>query len=54
MPLMKVVRVPDEEITLRYCSAIAEKFIKYKSYLANNIILSNGAYVVALNSCKID
>ncbi|MBN1366513.1 MAG: hypothetical protein JW967_01115 [Dehalococcoidales bacterium] len=53
MPLMTAVKVPDEEITLRYCSAIADKFEKYKSYLKNNSISSNDVYVIALNSCKI-
>jgi len=54
MPLMKVTRVPDEQITLRYCSVIADKYKKYNTYLNRGIILSSDAYVIALNSCKID
>lgn len=54
MKLGVASEVPDTEITLRYCSAISEKFDnKYKLYLAKNIISPTDSYVVAINSCKI-
>jgi hypothetical protein len=49
----KAERLPDTEIILRYSSAIADKYEKYRSYLAQGIISSSDAYVIALNSCKI-
>lgn len=47
-------RVPDEQITLRYRSAISEKFDnKYRKYLATGVVSPSDAYVIAINSCKI-
>jgi hypothetical protein len=46
-------RVPDEEIALRYCSAIIDKFIKHSNYLKNGTIMPEDLYVIAINSCKI-
>lgn len=47
-------RVPDEQIVLRYRSAISEKFDnKYQEYLASGVVSSLDPYVIAINSCKI-
>jgi type I restriction enzyme S subunit len=45
--------VPDEEITLRYCSAINDKIKKYLIYLEQKIVLPEDSFVIAINSCKI-
>jgi type I restriction enzyme S subunit len=47
-------RVPDEQITLRYRSAIEDKYKKYRQYLEQGTIRSSDAYIVALNSCMIE
>lgn len=49
-----VQRVPDEQITLRYRSAIEDKYKKYRQYLEQGTIRPPDAYIVALNSCKIE
>jgi type I restriction enzyme S subunit len=50
-----VTQVPDEQVILRYRSAISEKFdSKYQEYLANGTVSSSDRYVVAINSCKIE
>jgi hypothetical protein len=58
VPEMKpgvATRVPDNEIVLRYRAAIREKYDnKYKTYVANGLILPTDAYIIAINSCKID
>ena len=47
-------RLPHEQIILRYRSAISEKFDnKYQGYLARGIVSASDAYVIAINSCKI-
>jgi hypothetical protein len=47
-------RVPDEQIILRYRSAIAEKFDRrYAEYVAKGIVSNNDSYVVALNGQKV-
>jgi len=47
-------RVPDEQIVLRYRSAISEKFdYKYHNYLATGVVSSSDPYVIAINSCRI-
>ncbi len=47
-------RVPDEQIILRYRSAIAEKFDRrYAGYVAKGIVSNNDSYVVALNGQKV-
>lgn len=38
---------------LRYCGAIADKFLKYKTYLEKGIISASDPYIIALNACKI-
>jgi len=52
--LGKVFTIPDEQITLRYCSAICEKWDKYIRYRKNSVVAVNDAYIIALNSSKID
>jgi type I restriction enzyme S subunit len=48
-------RVPDQEIVLRYRSAISEKFDnKYQRYLTTGAVSSSDPYLIAINSCKID
>lgn len=54
MQMMKATRVPDEQITLRYCGAIADKHEKYKKYLSEDIITPSDSYIIAINSCKIN
>jgi type I restriction enzyme S subunit len=46
-------RVPDDQITLRYCGSISDKYKKYESYVEKGIISPSDLYIVALNSCKI-
>jgi len=47
-------RIPDEQIVLRYRSAISEKFdYKYHNYLATGVVSSSDPYVIAINSCRI-
>jgi len=47
--------VPDDEIVLRYCAAIKEKYNnKYHNYVENVLIMPTDAYVIAINSCKIE
>jgi hypothetical protein len=57
VPEMKTgvaTKVPDNEIILRYSAAIREKYDnKYKTYVANGLILPTDAYIIAINSCKI-
>lgn len=46
--------VPDEQIIIRYRSAIREKFDnKYRDYLAAGYVSYSDPYVIAINSCKI-
>lgn len=45
--------VPNDQIILRYTSAIAEKFDRYKSYVSSGIISNNEPYVIAINGCQI-
>ncbi|GAI40704.1 unnamed protein product, partial [marine sediment metagenome] len=54
-PRMGVAQqVPDEQIILRYCSAIHDKYFdKYFKYLEDGIIRIEDCYVIALNGCKI-
>ncbi len=47
-------RVPDEEITLRYRSAIEDKHNKCRRYLEQGTMQASDAYIVAVNSCKIE
>jgi hypothetical protein len=46
--------VPDEQITLRYTSAIRDKFDKYRKYLTDGVVSPSDAYIIAINSCKIE
>jgi hypothetical protein len=54
-PRMGVAQqVPDEQIILRYCSAIHDKYFdKYFKYLEDGIIRIEDCYVIALNGCRI-
>jgi hypothetical protein len=58
VPLLQIgepTQVPEEQIILRYASAIREKFEnKYYKYLDNGVILPADTYVIAINSCKIE
>ena len=47
--------VPDKQITLRYRSAIKDKFdIQYSKWVCDGTISPKDAFIVALNSCKIE
>jgi len=48
-----VTDVPDEQIKLRYCSAIDKKYEKYKDYTKKKIILEDDCYVIAVNGGAI-
>jgi len=50
----EATQVPDNQITLRYCGAIADKFMKYKTYLEKGIVSPSDPYIIALNACKIE
>ena len=46
--------IPDEQMTLRYCSVIRDKyFTKYFTYLKDGIVRSGDCYVIALNGCRM-
>lgn len=45
--------VPEEEILLRYCSALSSKNDVYRSYIEKEIVRPGEAYIVAVNSCRI-
>jgi hypothetical protein len=46
--------IPDEQMTLRYRSAIHDKYFgKYFTYLRDGIIRSGSCYVIALNGCRM-
>lgn len=47
-------RVPDDQIKLRYRSAIEEKYNKkYKKYLLDRIVQPNDCYIIAINGSAI-
>ena len=47
-------RVPDDQIKLRYRSAIEEKYNnKYQKYLLNKIVKPNDCYIIAINGSAI-
>jgi type I restriction enzyme S subunit len=47
-------QIPDEQMTLRYCSVIHDKYFdKYFTYLKDGIIRSSDCYVIALNGCRM-
>ena len=48
-----ITKVPEDQIKLRYTSAIQEKFTKYAKYCAKGIIGKDEPYVIAINSCQI-
>jgi hypothetical protein len=43
-------RVPDEQMTLRYCSAIRDKYVNYLKY---DMVKMDECYIIAINSCKM-
>jgi len=46
--------IPDEQMTLRYCSVIRDKYFdKYFTYLKDGIIRSGDCYIIALNGCRM-
>lgn len=51
--LEKVTEVPHEKKILRYCSSIKEKYKKYGTYIAKEIISINEPYVIAINGFKL-
>ena len=50
----EVVQVASDKILLRYRGAIADKYKKYGHYLDRGTISSCDAYIIALNSFKIE
>jgi len=54
-PIIGIVQqIPDEQITLRYRSAIHDKYFdKYFRYLRDGIIKSGDCYIIALNGCRM-
>ncbi len=48
-----ITKVPEDQIKLRYTSAIQEKFNKYELYCEKGTIEKNEPYVIAINSCQI-
>ncbi|MGF1933684.1 MAG: hypothetical protein RM347_004710 [Nostoc sp. ChiQUE02] len=47
-------RVPDDQIKLRYRSAIGEKYNKkYQKYILNQIVKPNDCYIIAINGSAI-
>jgi len=47
-------KVPDKQITLRYRSAIHDKYSdKYFKYVEDRIIKPEDCYIIALNGCKL-
>jgi type I restriction enzyme S subunit len=46
-------KVPEEQILLRYTSAIKEKYEVYQKYIENNVISSSAPYIIAVNGGKI-
>lgn len=48
-----ITKVPEEQIKLRYTSAIQEKFNRYESYCEKGTIEKEEPYVIAINSCQI-
>lgn len=54
-PKMGVAQqVPDDQMILRYRSAIHDKYYdKYFKYLENETIKSNDCYIIALNGCRL-
>ncbi|XUW99834.1 MAG: hypothetical protein TUN42_08040 [Dehalogenimonas sp.] len=54
MNIGEMQRIPEEQIILRYRSAIEGKCAKYLNYLAQELLSPTDAYIIAVNSCKID
>lgn len=54
-PIMGVAQqVPDDQMILRYRSAIHDKYYdKYFKYLENETIRSDDCYIIALNGCRL-
>jgi hypothetical protein len=47
--LGKVYDVPDDRITLRYRTAIEQKYHKYREYRKNGIVNKGDSYIIAVN-----
>ena len=45
--------VPNDQIILRYRSAISEKCKKYQDYLSAGILSPRDAFVIAINGCNV-
>jgi hypothetical protein len=55
MKLGVATEVPGDEILLRYCAAISEKYDrKYQGYVASGLIKPTDSYIIAINGCKIE
>ena len=54
-PKMGVAQqIPVEQITLRYCSVIHDKYYeKYFEHLEKEIIKNDDCYIIALNGCRL-
>ncbi|MCK5057967.1 MAG: hypothetical protein KAT34_15030 [Candidatus Aminicenantes bacterium] len=50
----KATRIPNDKIILRYTQSIVDKSEKLNRYLSNEVALPSDAYVIAINSCKIE
>ncbi|GFK35397.1 hypothetical protein [Vibrio cholerae] len=48
-----ITKVPEDQIKLRYTSAIQEKFKKYERYCEKGTIEKDEPYIIAINSCQI-
>ncbi len=54
MQLGVATEVPEDEILLRYCASISEKYDrKYQDYVATGIIMPTDSYIIAINGCKM-
>jgi hypothetical protein len=53
-PYGEVFPMPEEQIILRYLSAMEAKYHRYLSYLNEGIVLKDDSYIIAVNGCKID
>jgi len=46
-------QVPNDQVILRYRSAIAEKCRKYQSYVEKGILEPHDAFIIAINGCNV-
>jgi type I restriction enzyme S subunit len=48
-----VYKVPDEQLVLRYATAIDEKHKKYLKYISDGFIAQNDSYIIAINGSSL-